>query len=554
MIFMGTTGPWIPILSFSEKALGNTINTLLLCVGWDIALNRMHHKTGRIEDPELKPGKTVRNKSIKWSLFQYFTLFAAAILILLWFFQIVFLDSFYKAIKLNSIKLSAESIAANIDNEELTGLVTRIAQNNDFCILITDEFGRSYLSVDILVDCVVHKLSVIQRYHYVEVAEENNGTYLEVFERGNFKNTLYEDKWYAGLVPRKDTGMMESLLYVKLAKTQNGAMVAIMLNTNLSPVDATVQTLRIQLIYVTVIMIALAFFMALILSRRISRPIEKINAASKELAIGNYKANFAYGGYREIEELGESLKEASIELAKVDSLRRELIANISHDLRTPLTMITGYAEVMRDLPGENTPDNVQVIIDEARRLTTLVNDVLDISKLQSGAVPILAVTYNFTESVKKILERFSRLTEKEGYTIDFVNDGDVWVRADELKLSQVIYNLVNNAITYTGKDKKVLVRQTLHEGRVRLSVTDTGAGIPEDKLKDIWERYYKVDKEHRRAQMGTGLGLSIVKTILELHNTGFGVESREGAGSTFWFELKLSPEKREGRPIDDFRA
>lgn len=517
-------------------------------------MNRMHHKTGRTEDPALKPGKTVRNKSIKWSLFQYFTLFAAAILILLWFFQIVFLDSFYKAIKLNSIKLSAESIAANIDNEELTGLVTRIAQNNDFCILITDEFGRSYLSVDILVDCVVHKLSVIQRYHYVEMAEEHSGTYLEVFERGNFKNTLYEDKWYAGLVPRKDTGMMESLLYVKLAKTQSGALVAIMLNTNLSPVDATVQTLRIQLFYVTIIMIALAFFMALILSRRISRPIEKINAASKELAIGNYKANFAYGGYREIEELGESLKEASIELAKVDSLRRELIANISHDLRTPLTMITGYAEVMRDLPGENTPDNVQVIIDEARRLTTLVNDVLDISKLQSGAMPILTVTYNFTESVKKILERFSRLTEKEGYTIDFAYDGDVRVHADELKLSQVIYNLVNNAITYTGKDKKVFVRQTVHEGRVRLSVTDTGAGIPEDKLKDIWERYYKVDKEHRRAQMGTGLGLSIVKTILELHNTGFGVESREGVGSTFWFELKLSPEKGEGRPIDDFRA
>ena len=111
------------------------------------------------------------------------------------------------------------------------------------------------------------------------------------------------------------------------------------------------------------------------------------------------------------------------------------------------------------------------------------------------------------------------------------------MEADELKISQVVYNLVNNAIHYAGADKTVSLAQTVLEGRVRISVSDTREGIPPDKLKDIWERYYKVDKEHRRAQIGTGLGLDIVKNVLELHGGAYGVESTLGQGSAFWFEL-----------------
>ena len=106
----------------------------------------------------------------------------------------------------------------------------------------------------------------------------------------------------------------------------------------------------------------------------------------------------------------------------------------------------------------------------------------------------------------------------------------------------MVYNLVNNAVTYAGADKTVSLCQTVENGKVRISVTDTGEGIPADKLKDIWERYYKVDKEHKRAQVGTGLGLSIVKNILDLHGGSYGVESELGKGSTFWFELKLAEE------------
>ena len=208
-------------------------------------------------------------------------------------------------------------------------------------------------------------------------------------------------------------------------------------------------------------------------------------------------------------------------------------------------MIKGYSEVMRDLPGENTPENVQIIIDEAERLTNLVNDLLDLSKLEAGVLPLEKTRFNLTESIRGILHRYDKLAD---YHFPFLYREEVWVDADELKISQVVYNLVNNAITYSGKDKTITLRQELWQGKVRVSVTDTGEGIPQDKLKDIWERYYKVDKEHKRAQMGSGLGLSIVKNILDMHGGTYGVTSTLGQGSTFWFELPVAQQSPESLP------
>ena len=205
---------------------------------------------------------------------------------------------------------------------------------------------------------------------------------------------------------------------------------------------------------------------------------------------------------------------------------------------TPLTMITGYGEVMRDLPGENTPENIQIIIDEATRLSTLVNDLLDLSKLQSGALQAEKKEFCLTDSVRDIFTRYAKLVEQDGYNIIFEAYENVYINADELRISQVIYNLVNNAVNHVGEDKTVIVTQKPQKGgKVRIEVTDHGEGIPADKLEYIWERYYKVDKEHKRGVIGSGLGLSIVKSILDAHNAHYGVRSALGKGSTFWFEI-----------------
>lgn len=145
-----------------------------------------------------------------------------------------------------------------------------------------------------------------------------------------------------------------------------------------------------------------------------------------------------------------------------------------------------------------------------------------------------------TKQINELLLRYNTLTAQEGYTIDFIYDEEIWVNGDELKLSQVIYNLINNAINYTGADKHITVKQLVSNEQVRIEVIDTGEGISEEYLPYIWERYYKVDKTHKRATVGTGLGLSIVKTILDAHEAHYGVTSNIGEGSTFWFEIKLA--------------
>ena len=325
-------------------------------------------------------------------------------------------------------------------------------------------------------------------------------------------------------------------VYATVQKDSSGSAYMILLYTMLTPMDATTRTIRTQIVWMTMILLAVGAFLALYLSRHISSPMIQITATAKELATGDYDVSFEENGYREIAQLAHTLNYAAQELGKVEHLQRDLVANISHDLRTPLTMISGYAEIMRDLPGENTPENVQVIIDEAKRLTSLVNDTLDLSKLQSGTQKVEKTEFDLTETIRGILHRYDKMTD---YVLTFEAAEDVIVYADELKISQVVYNLINNAITYTGKDRRVMLRQIVDGAQVRVEVTDTGEGIPPDKLKDIWKRYYKVDKEHKRAQIGTGLGLSIVKTILDMHDGAYGVRSALGKGSTFWFSLTV---------------
>ncbi len=465
-------------------------------------------------------------------------------LTLLWLFQIVFLDSFYRSIKTASIKNTAETIVSNIDNDELATLIDRLAQSNDICILILDENGKELGSADVQQGCIIHHMPESQLYTYYAKAAESGGSFLELFSRNAFRDDRYEANRFIGRVPPKDEGMNDAIVYARIVSTADQTGAVILLNAVLTPVSSTVETLRTQLFLITGILIILSLLLAMVLSKRISRPIVRINARSKELGKGNYQVAFEPSGYKEIAELADTLNHAAQELNQVETLRRELIANVSHDLRTPLTMISGYAEVMRDLPGENNPENVQVIIDEARRLTGLVNDILDLSKLQSGSQKLNLATYNLTQSIRTILERYSKLVDQDGYNLSLIAGQDAFVKADERRIEQVLYNLINNAINYTGDDKKVTVRQTLQDGWVRIEIIDSGEGIPAGQLPHIWDRYYKVDKTHRRAVIGTGLGLSIVKGALELHHAPFGVDSKPDQGSIFWFQLEqLKPEE-----------
>ena len=318
------------------------------------------------------------------------------------------------------------------------------------------------------------------------------------------------------------------------------------------------RTLRILWIAITLVLLAVSIVLSIVLSRKITHPIEQLNTAASLLAQRKYELTVDGGAYRETAKLAETLRYAAGELSKVDDLCHELIANISHDLRTPLTMIIGYAEAMRDLPGENTPENVQIIIDEAERLTSLVNDVLDLSRFQSGTAALKQEPFALTEAVRRVLSRYNRLVEKEGYRVTFTADSEVTVCSDELRLTPALYNLINNAFTYTGPSKEIRVEQTVRDQWVTIAVSDTGDGIPPEQLPLIWDRYYRASSRrlannadntsstHRRAPLGTGLGLSIVRSVMDALGGKYGVMSQVGVGSTFWIALPIAEPQEMG--------
>lgn len=476
----------------------------------------------------------VNKLSIKWKIFAYLVAFVGILLVLLWLFQTVFLDSFYKSIKTRSIKSFAEEITDKINKDDLVTTLNKISSENYISIRIIGENGENIYMSDPMPDSLIHKISTDDIYKFYSVTLENGGVNLQMFPRDIKTKFLNGSE---SIKPPPERGI-QSMIYTKIISKKDGTYPMIMLNSTISPVNTTVETIQVQLIFISIVLIVLAVILALFISRKISKPIIKINQSAKELAGGNYNTVFEGEGYLEIEELNDTLNYAAKELSKVERLRRELISNISHDLRTPLTMITGYGEVIRDIPNENTPENIQIIIDEAKHLSNLVTDILDISKLQSGSNDINISRLNITRSIKNILERYSTLIKAEGYTIDFNFEEEVFVNADEIKISQVIYNLINNAITYTGEDKKITVNQIADKSSVKIEIIDTGEGIEEEDIPYIWDRYYKTNKTHKRASVGTGLGLSIVKTVLDAHNSEYGVISSKGNGSNFWFKLK----------------
>lgn len=502
----------------------------------------------------MKQFKRINRKFIPlhFKLLWYFLLFGLIILIVLWAFNTFFLEAFYTAAKSAQVEKNASIISKSIEeNKNVQGTIESVASYNslnvylyDTTSLFTQQYFCNYDSPQTSLNFEYHDV-----YNFYNLALENGGKYMAVtsslsgdLERSRFEKifnrySTSDTPQMQIIINNNNNNKIKNMLYTHIISLPDGSECMLIVTSSLTPLSNTIEIIKDQLIVVSIVFVLLALIFSLFASRRIARPISKTNSSAKELAKKNYDVQFDATGYLEVEELNDTLEYAKNELAATERLQKELIANISHDLRTPLTMITGYGEVIRDLPGENTPENIQVIIDEATRLSSLVNDLLDLSKLQSGSVKLQKTRFCLTDSIKGIFVRYSKLKEQDGYNIEFNCDGDVYVTADELRISQVIYNLVNNAINYAGDDKTVIVTQIKKDGMVRIEVTDHGEGISAENLQYIWDRYYKVDKEHKRGVIGTGLGLSIVKGILDSHNAHYGVRSALGNGSTFWFEL-----------------
>ncbi len=482
---------------------------------------------------------------IRRRMMLYLAAFVAFVIALLWLFEIVWLDDFYRWDKTRQVRQTSDIVAANLDSEELDGLIAHLAGRNDLCILLVNGHGARLLSSEDVGFCLVPRMDRRDLQFWCGNAPEDGSMVTELFNVQPLMDKPVNPRDFRGNVPRMPTDQ-QSLLCVRRVALPDGSTAYLLVNAIITPLGGTVETLILQLTIITGVVILGALLLAWFISGKVTRPMIETTVAARDLARGQYTPPENGGAYREMAELNAALVHAAAELGRVEYLQHELIANISHDLRTPLTMIGGYAEAMRDIPGEATPENLQIIIDETNRLTSLVAELLDFSRLQTESAAMHCAPFCLTDAVAAIVQRVGGMTEKDGYVIRYEPQERVFICADEKRITQVVWNLLGNALTYTGADRTVVLRQEASAGVVRLMVADTGKGIAPEELPRIWNRYYRTQESHRRAVIGSGLGLSIVQSILEKHGMRYGVDSVQGQGTTFWFEAATvdAPEER----------
>lgn len=468
--------------------------------------------------------------SVKFRLWVYFLALSVGILLLVWFLQIIFLNNSYEDMKIKEVRRVASSIshAYQENDADLTESIRELSISNDFYVVMESSTGYLFFSPE---------------------NESRMPVYTYMLHAPRLKAML-EESHHIPVSFKIDSGMEKysTLAFGCVLENMPDQDIYLYIFSPLYPVTSTVTILKNQLLYVTVITLIAAFFSALYFATRISKPLKSMTLTAREMGKGNYNVKFESNSYSEINRLASTLNTAAYELGMADNRQKDLIANVSHDLKTPLTMIRSYAEMIRDLSGDNPEKrkaHLQVIIDESDRLSQLVSDMSTISAMQRHKMELSKAAFDLTEATASILAAYDIFSEQEGYSFVFNAQKDCLVYADETRIKQVVANLTSNAIKYCGEDKVIIVSIRKIGKKCRLEVADHGPGIAPEELPHIWERYYKTSSNYVRPAEGTGLGLSIVKEILTLHHANYGADSRLGKGTTFWFELDAARKEKD---------
>lgn len=458
--------------------------------------------------------KTTSLKKEIWKYFLFFTMANIGLLLLL---QIICLNQYYRLTIKNEINHTTKALINNKNNKNLKKLINDLSIHKEICINILDEKGN---------------LLETSRFSGNKCIKDK---YLKNEYQNNFIKSNKETKLYEITNPHD-----KNKIYVSAIKLNNNKYAFI--NSSLKQTDTTAKILQSQFIIITIFLLIIAAISSYFISRKIALPITQISEDAQDIANGNYDKQINIdSNIKEIYTFQEILNKAKQELIKTTELQRDLMANVSHDMKTPLTMIKAYAEMMLDLhknSSKKREEDGKIIIEEVDRLTLLVNDILSLSKMQSNLDQLDKEDIEIVSLIESIINRFKILSEKEKYNFIFKhNVNELIINVDKKKLEQIIYNLINNAINYVGDDKQIIIELIDDEDAI-VKISDHGKGIKKEDLPYIWDKYYKSNKIHKRNKLGTGLGLSIVKNALEKHNYEFGVDSKEGKGSTFWFKLK----------------
>jgi len=319
---------------------------------------------------------------------------------------------------------------------------------------------------------------------------------------------------------------------------------AIFTHTELSYLEPNSQPIYRQIGTASLIAVIVSMLLVFISSSKITRPLKEMSQMAKDIAKGNLKNRVEIHSNDEIGLLAESFNNMAEELSKQEELRTGFVANVSHELRSPLTSIHGFAQGMLDgtvKKGEQD-QYLNIILTETIRLKKLIRELLDLSQIESGTFPLNKKVYDINEQMRRVLIRYIDMIEEKGINVEVNFKQDFcMVCADGDRIEQVLVNLIDNAIKFTPKDGVITLWSYECDGKALVGVNDTGNGIPREDLPFIFERFYKSDKSHTE-QKGTGLGLSIVKKIIEEHGHTIAVNSTESLGASFTFSLDLAQE------------
>ena len=305
---------------------------------------------------------------------------------------------------------------------------------------------------------------------------------------------------------------------------------------------------RRQLIILTVMLTGIASLLAAVLSRQFTKPIDQIKDAVDRLTHNDFSARPRLEREDELGQLSRSVDQLGEALQRVDRLRKEVIANVSHELRSPLAVIGGYAEMVRDITWKDNgqrEENLNLIIREARRMSDMVDDILDYSQLQAGYLQ-LKKGWHDLYGILEAETAFCRPGAMEHHILLELAcpRQEIWLFIDPLKIRQVIRNLLYNAINHTEEGQKITLNALSGPYAFHVSISNPGPPIPMEEREIIWERYQRSQHQNGR-RLGTGIGLSIVSTILEAHGMAYGVECRDG-WIHFWFDCPVTPKPAPG--------
>ena len=447
-------------------------------------------------------------------------------LLILWMLQISFLEPYYKASRSKNMLYNVIEVEkfmqGPLETEQRNDLRLLFARENMCGIVYSNKGIRIFdIAIDALgQSCYLNQITATTKTDFIALVDES--------ETGQIN------------VPFRDEQFEQAMTFYAKRFEVGEESYYIFVNAPMELLDSTVDILKNQFLMVSLIVFTLGTTIALLLSRKLSYPIHSMNMSAKKLARGDFSVKFEGSGYQEAVELSETLNYATEEFSKTNELRKDLVANVSHDIKTPLTMIKAYTEMIQDISGDNSElrnQHLKVILDETNHLEKLVNDMLSLSQYEAKVLEVKETRFNLRDHITSILNLFQN--EKPRFKVNC--DKKIRVLADEIKMGQVLFNFISNALKHNTQDKPITIDvKKTNTGKVIVSVIDQGDGISENDQKYIWDRYAKINKHHHRTLYSTGLGLSIVSAICEATGSDYGVESEMGKGSRFYYTLKTT--------------